>query len=191
MGTASASTPQLRSHPTTAAHAPDVSYKCPNYSVCRAYGTKSAFGRHEGLCPACYVCLGHLHFTEPNSSADVCPICLEEGGSRVQMTCGRNHNMCTVCFRQPLTFVRYPTLFDFGCPKFMPGTPGQLDIIVAWRSLHPAKYTAFFRSLVAFGTDRDKRAVAQKELLTRCPVCRGGSPWNGKNTKFELDVEII
>ena len=170
-------------------------YKCPNYSVCHAAGTKWAFSQHAGLCPACYMCLGHLHFfTQRNdsvSSGDVCPICLEQGGERVQMTCGGNHDMCTACFRQPLTFVRYPTLFDFGCPRFKPGTPGQLDIIEAWRRLHPAKYIAFFKSLVAFGTDRDKRASAQKELLTRCPVCRGGSPWNGKNTGCALAGETI
>jgi hypothetical protein len=133
------------------------------------------------------MCLGRLQFSKADpADGDVCPICLEEGGERVQMTCGGNHNVCTECFRKPLTIVRYPTQFDFGCPRFRPDTQGQLDIIAAWRRLHPARYAAFLRALRAFGTDSDERAVAQKELLTRCPVCRGGSPWNGENTDHKL-----
>ena len=192
-------TPTTTLAPTTDAPVADdgdVWCKCLNHSVCHASGSKWAFVLHRGLCPACYMCLGHLRFFTPpdniaSSGGDVCPICLEQGGERVQMTCDGNHNMCTACFRRPLTFVGYPTVFDFGCPRFRLGTPGQLDIIVMWSKRCPAKYTEFFKSLLAFGTDRDKRAAAQKELLARCPVCRGSSPWNGRNTECALMGETI
>ena len=161
---------------------------CPNFTVCNSSGPQWAFDMNGGLCSACSMCLGPLLFTQPGADSNVCPICLGDGGERVQMTCGANHNVCTACFRQPLAVAPYPTQFSFGCPKFKPGTACQLEIVAVWKRLHPEQYNSFLTSLKSFGTHDDQRARVRKTALMRCPVCRGGSPWNGENATREISV---
>lgn len=172
--------------------------KCPNHPVCLTSGAQRLFdlGR-DGLCAACTSRFGRLFFIQPHNTASTtsnatiatppaargheCPICLEEGGEHVRMTCGGNHSVCTACFARPLRLTGYPTEFDFGCPKFRPGTQGQVDIISVWRRLFPAQFTAFRYALQDNARRSTERARAQRDSLARCPLCRGGSPWDGGN----------
>ena len=160
--------------------------RCPNFAVCGNECPHWVFNCHDGLCMNCNMLLGPLTFFENSSANDPCPICLETTPLMVQMTCEGQHNICVACFRKPLETREQPQPQEFGCPYA--SEEDEDDVIEDWSKTHPTQYGLWNDAIDSLCHEDEKQSVESKQALTRCSICRGGSPWDGGNTTWVCRV---
>jgi len=158
--------------------------RCPNFLVCDAACPQWALDCHGGRCHDCTVQLGPLTFREASSADDPCPVCLEAAPWRVQMTCEGKHDVCVACFRTPWKREPGPQPEAFGCPCAS-DEEDEDDVIEQWSETHPTQYRRWGDACDRDEARGDEQRAGAEQALARCPVCRGGSPWDGGNVTWK------
>jgi hypothetical protein len=161
---------------------------CVNFKFCGSRMPEWICYASGDMCTGCDSRLGVLDIFQASDTTDECPICYENAINRVRMTCGNTmHNICVACFRKPDSLY-FPHLCpqSFGCvyphsvdTKLRKQMAANTQAFNDWRGMYPIEYSLYTDAVDYVEKEHGKRYDMLVDSLCRCPLCRGGSPWDG------------
>jgi hypothetical protein len=169
---------------------PCVLIPCTNFKFCGRRLPGWIISARGDLCSSCDTRVGTLDIFQASQSTDPCPICYESTPDRVRMICGNaSHSICMPCFRKPDSlYFPHLTANSFGCVYPFPletkvnvercANNRQYD---AWKEEYPMEYSLFVSATNHCEDQYVTMHDTLVETLSRCPLCRGASPWASRD----------
>jgi len=158
---------------------------CANFAVCGNTESQLHLDGKGGVCSFCFHEFwpyGSLTFARHDPPRE-CPICHDSKPQFIQFPCLGKHGICVACFRSPLTIEfdpkEAPNPHAFGLPKFKRSFTRKRrnHLFRRWMILQDAAFDMYEEALSTYSFEIDARKTACRLSLTRCPMCRGPSPW--------------
>jgi hypothetical protein len=166
---------------------------CHNHVVCRQ---SSSFESVRGLCFLCERVLGVLSL-KIRTVGDECPVCLTtctdvtsrsifiddveskdlQDAYLVKMNCGQDHFLCARCFSEPFNVAFRIVTAARTLADFRTNPPLRASL---------TEYQQILDEHITLLNDTNDCAVLRH--MSKCPMCRGHSPWDGRQNHRQLCV---